>query len=233
MCLVGAALLACGDADPGLSECGDGKPECVRDAGGIEDAGVADTGASEPADPCAPHGRLDGLRCRCDPGYTQDGVGGDITCVAIPECSGHDDDFEPNDEPARSTILTGASTIDAYICPADQDWYVLPVEAGDTIRASAVFDGPTVDIDLYLFGPTSANPVDVSAGTGSAEAVEHTTPRAGSAGVLVRGYGIGEGGYQLSIETVAGEPPPCARPGAFCRTNADCCSNDCHVGHCH
>ncbi|MEM9073161.1 MAG: hypothetical protein AAGE52_31945 [Myxococcota bacterium] len=25
----------------------------------------------------------------------------------------------------------------------------------------------------------------------------------------------------------------CARPGAFCGTNADCCSNICHIGHCH
>ena len=27
--------------------------------------------------------------------------------------------------------------------------------------------------------------------------------------------------------------PSCAGPGASCQTGSDCCSNDCHLGHCH
>jgi len=27
--------------------------------------------------------------------------------------------------------------------------------------------------------------------------------------------------------------PSCQPPGAFCRSSSDCCSSDCHVGHCH
>lgn len=226
-----ALPLACG-GDDALERCAGDDPACVGD-GLIEDAGVPDADASAPADGCGPHGRLDGLQCRCDPGFTQDGLGDAITCVAIPGCAGSNDEFEPNDEPALATRLPGPTTVEAYICPADGDWYVLPLEAGDTIRASAVFDGPAVDIDLYLFGPTSPSPVDASAGLESVERVEFTTPRAGSAGIYVRGYGIGEGDYELRIETVAGEVPPCAGPGGFCRTNADCCSNDCHINHCH
>jgi hypothetical protein len=37
----------------------------------------------------------------------------------------------------------------------------------------------------------------------------------------------------LGVCRQGGPPPPCAAPGGFCRTNSDCCSNDCHADHCH
>jgi hypothetical protein len=132
-----------------------------------------------------------------------------------------------------ATRLSGPGTIEAYACPATGDWYVLPLDAGDEIRGEVEFDGRAADIDLYLFGPTSADPVDISAGTRSRERVRFTTPRAGSAGIYVRVYGIGESAYRLRIEIEEGEVPECARPGGFCRVDADCCSNDCHINHCH
>ncbi|MBL8682259.1 MAG: hypothetical protein JNK05_24035 [Myxococcales bacterium] len=37
----------------------------------------------------------------------------------------------------------------------------------------------------------------------------------------------------LGVCRQGGPPPPCAPAGEFCRTNSDCCSNDCHDDHCH
>lgn len=45
--------------------------------------------------------------------------------------------------------------------------------------------------------------------------------------------GLGEGAYQIDVDIQAGEPPMCASPGASCRSGPDCCSGNCHVGHCH
>lgn len=37
----------------------------------------------------------------------------------------------------------------------------------------------------------------------------------------------------LGVCSDAPPMPACARPGAFCAQSSDCCSNDCHIGHCH
>lgn len=238
-CLFIAILVlgACGEPAEDLERCpepGSSCPEARGDAGTL-DSGSPSGGvdASAPEDACGPHGVLEGPRCRCDPGYAQTGSGEGIFCTEIPACTRADDTYEPNDEPALATRLGGPGVVDAYVCPATGDWYVLSVEAGDTVLVEATFDGEAVDIDLYLFGPTSPDPVDASLGTGDLERVRFTTPRAGSAGIFVRVYGIGEGAYQLQIDVLEGEPPRCAPPGALCRVNADCCSSDCHIGHCH
>ena len=55
----------------------------------------------------------------------------------------------------------------------------------------------------------------------------------GRAGILVMPYGVGEGSYQIRVDIEPGEPPMCGGPGASCQASADCCSGNCHVGHCH
>jgi hypothetical protein len=36
-----------------------------------------------------------------------------------------------------------------------------------------------------------------------------------------------------AASAVDAAPTPCKRAGRSCARNADCCSNDCHDGHCH
>lgn len=175
---------------------------------------------------------FDGRSCRCDPGYTQTGVGNDRSCVAIPACIGPDDAYEDNDDPDNAAAISSGSS-QQYGCPADADWYVIPLEAGDELSVLIEFDGSAVDLDLFLFGPDSSGPLDFSTGTGNEESARIVTRQAGTGGILVNPYGTGQGGYSMAVSVQGGEVPECSAPGGPCGVNGDCCSNSCHLGHCH
>ncbi len=248
--------LACGDADPPedsspLDPCapngrlhgelGSERAHCHCDEGFIGDGlrCVVDevTVAPPPQDgrpQCGSHGRFNGRFCECDPGYTQIGAGSERRCAEIPACVGPDDDHEPNDSPREATRwMPGRS--EHHSCPGNPDWYVLQLQAGDELTVTLRYDPSRMDIDLFLYGPGSPDPLDYSIGTSGAERASFVARSAGAAGIAVIPYGIGEGPYTMEVTVEAGEPPPptCARPGASCRVNADCCSGDCHFDHCH
>jgi hypothetical protein len=154
-------------------------------------------------------------------------------CAAIPSCQGEDDGFEPNDFPADGSQLPQVSD-SLYACPANADWYLFPVVAGDRVAAEIRFDGAAVDLDLFLFGPSSADPRAFSVEeTGDVEFATFVARSDGTAGLLVLPYGIGEGSYEIQVDVQAGQAPVCASPGGFCQAAQDCCSGFCHFGHCH
>lgn len=212
-------------------------PHCDCNDGYTVENGICVPRQSSPvvdqAPNCGPNGRFDGTSCSCDQGYTQTGLEADRRCERIPECQAPNDGFEPNDVPSQAVPWSEVSG-SLYACPADADWYIFPVTAGDTVSVELTFSGASVDLDLLLYGPSSRNyrAFSVSAG-GNREAASFVARADGTAGVWVMPYGTGEGAYDLRIDVQEGEPPMCVGPGAFCRQPADCCSNICHVGHCH
>lgn len=246
-----AIVLACGgsvepqpNAEP-MADCGphgslhvaaDGDAHCHCDSGYTEQDGSCELVVPPPPPrglDCGSNGTASGRGCTCEPGYTQTASGDARTCEALPSCQGTDDDYEPNSQPTDAQLLP-ASGSSLYACPGDDDWFVFAVAAGDRVSVEITFDGRAVDLDLYIFDPGAAEPRGRSISTeNSQESASFVASEGGTAGVLVTPYGIGEGGYQITVSIEAGEPPMCAGPGGSCRAGADCCSGQCHVGHCH
>jgi len=144
------------------------EPHCHCDDGHeVEDdrcveSVVADPPAPDPQlDPetpdCGPHGTLERGTCQCAPGHTHTGRGPAQTCAPIPECRGPNDGHEPNDDPSSATPRADVSG-DLYACPAEADWFTFSVEAGNRVDVELRFDGAEVDLDLFLFGPSSPDP---------------------------------------------------------------------------
>ena len=68
-----------------------------------------------------------------------------------PQCE--DDTNEPND--SRTTARTVAPGIieNLHVCPGDEDWYAVALNAGDDIRVSIGFTHAQGDLDLLLYRP--------------------------------------------------------------------------------
>ena len=220
------------------------EPHCHCDDGHEVEGGrcvesvAAEPPASDPEpDPetpdCGPHGTLEWGACQCEPGHTRTGQGLAQTCAPIPQCRGPNDAHEPNDEPSSATPWADVSG-DLYACPAEADWFTFAVEAGDRIDVELRFDGAEVDLDLFLFGPSSRDPRALAVeSSGNLERSGFVALASGTAGALVAPYGVGEGAYAIDVRVEAGEVPECSGPGGFCRADADCCSRICHGTHCH
>ncbi len=221
---------------------GDGTGHCHCEQGYVEENGscvvmMMSRPQPMPKDPtkpdCGAHGSFDGRTCQCDAGYTQTGLREARTCEAIPTCTGPDDNQEPNNLPAEAKTLPNPEG-GFYACPVDPDWYFITVKEGDKVKATITFAGDKVDLDLFLYGPSSRDPRALSLEENSnVETASFVAKGNGTAGILIQPYGIGEGSYQLKVEIEAGEVPMCNGPGGACSTNQDCCSGHCHVGHCH
>jgi len=162
-------------------------------------------------------------------------VGGaeNLSCAAIPPCQGANDSFEPNDSPSRGSDLSQVRGA-LYACPADEDWFLFSVKAGDRVTTQIQFEGDSVDLDLFMFEPRSIDPVAFSVeAVGDSETASFVSRSSGVAALLVIPYGVGEGSYLLQVDVEAGDGPVCASPGGFCQRSSDCCSGTCHIGHCH
>lgn len=124
---------------------------------------------------------------------------------APPTCA--DDAFEENDTRAAArTIASGMQ--DARICPGDEDFYGVALNAGDTLTAAVSFThGATSDLDVVLLSPAGAVLAQSSNGTG-AEQVASTAVTAGTYVVRVFGRNGGAAPYQLNV-TVMNAAPTC------------------------
>jgi len=99
------------------------------------------------------------------------------------------DPYEPNASFAAAAPITSGTTVVAKICTsADEDYYSIPVVAGQRITASMT--GPPQDFDLYLYDP-SQTLVGVSASGGSTEFIAQTATATGTYYVRVDPFGSG------------------------------------------
>jgi hypothetical protein len=68
-----------------------------------------------------------------------------------PQCE--DDANEPNDDIASARTLAPGIAENLHVCPGDEDWYAVALNAGDDIRVSMGFTHADGDLDLLLFRP--------------------------------------------------------------------------------
>jgi hypothetical protein len=123
-------------------------------------------------------------------GYSQSSdVAYSLRLTLEPPVDCTDGGFEPNDSAASVTNLAPGAYTGLYLCatnPADEDWYRIPVQAGQRLSARIAFNDDDGDLDLYLYDLTGANLLDSST-SGYSDVEEVRGPRASQAGgFLVR-----------------------------------------------
>lgn len=116
-----------------------------------------------------------------------------------------DDAFEPNDGRAEAVELEGA--VDAKICPADPDWFVLrDVPAGAAVDLSLEFVPNLGDLDLDVFRPGEPEPLLSSENRTTQESITFPAPFGGDFFVRVRGLGTDTNEYTLRPLIRPGDP---------------------------
>lgn len=122
-----------------------------------------------------------------------------------PLCS--DDIFEPNDDPLSapsSPADTGPLVDGLSICAGDQDFFRVPLELGETVRAEIGF-GSEADLELYLYepgrDPNNTAAVRSSVGVSSREFLAHRASVAGEHLLRVRGRDADQqSSYELRLD---------------------------------
>lgn len=97
-----------------------------------------------------------------------------------------EDTFEENDFRWTAYQMLVPRTLDAYTCDGDDDWYSLPVEAGQTVTAEAWFENDDGDIDIELYGPTGTW---LNAGTTTTDYESASAPATATGLHFVRVFG--------------------------------------------
>lgn len=94
----------------------------------------------------------------------------------VPECLNDlIDEMSPNDSISTATLLDPADGPDydeLRICPGDQDWFRLDVEAGTYLTIDARFENAIGDIELELYLADGRTILDASRSTSDNERVE-------------------------------------------------------------
>ena len=96
-----------------------------------------------------------------------------LTIGAAPDpCE--DDTLEPNDQRDEATSVAPDLIDGLRICPGDDDWFSIGLNAGDDIRVEIDFSHDDGDLDLLLYGPDSEEPIADSRSRTDAEEVGFT-----------------------------------------------------------
>jgi hypothetical protein len=76
-----------------------------------------------------------------------------------------------NDSPATPTFVTSRTYCDLTMCDTAVDWYAVPLQRGETVRAFITFDDDRGNLDLLLYRADRARIFDRSEGEGDREEV--------------------------------------------------------------
>ena len=112
-----------------------------------------------------------------------------------------DDDDRENEGPRTATDLSGvaAPLAGAVICAFTEDWYALPVDAGD-VAVEIAFDNDRGDLDLEVFAADGL-PLGSSATEDDVERVSIAVGAAQTLLIRVDGFLDAENGYTLDWTT--------------------------------
>jgi hypothetical protein len=114
-----------------------------------------------------------------------------------------------NNEDARATPLNAGVFPALSICDGETDWYAVPIQAGQRLRARIDFDAGEGDLDLVAFYPDGANGEAVLRSTSVhnpfEEINERCLPAAGTAYLQVIGYNGASARYDLTVTTEPGD----------------------------
>jgi hypothetical protein len=125
-----------------------------------------------------------------------------------------DDSLEPNDDKDHATQTTPApgtpyTQTGLQICSGNDDFYSVPLTAGQKVIVDLTFvqNTPDQDLDIHFYdvdGTTDLTPCPPcdftnGQGTGSGEHFEHTVTSAGTYYVVVHGYAGSANTYSINI----------------------------------
>ncbi|MFO0748625.1 MAG: pre-peptidase C-terminal domain-containing protein [Myxococcota bacterium] len=112
------------------------------------------------------------------------------------------DRLEPNDtRGAAAPVTAPGDETDLAVCPFDQDWFRLEVQAGERVHISALFAQADGDLDLRVYDGLATAPLAVSQSTDDDEDVTIDVPLATTLYIRVAGYAAGSAPYDLVIES--------------------------------
>jgi len=99
-----------------------------------------------PPDPCE-------FDADCVEGERCDRTQSPPICVLLPPTCLNDtfDETADNGSPSRATVVESDQLDDLVLCPGDEDWYALTVEAGTIITFDARFQHLAGDIEMQLY----------------------------------------------------------------------------------
>lgn len=129
-----------------------------------------------------------------------------ITTTEAPQpCE--DDTLEPNDAREDAGTVAPGLISDLRLCPGDEDWFAIGLNAGDDIRVELNFSHDAGDLDLLLFAPDVEMPLAASRTRNDDEGVGFTdVPVSGVYHIRVLGAEPEvENDYLMIIERT--EPP--------------------------
>lgn len=127
------------------------------------------------------------------------------------------DTFEDNDSELTARALAAGTYLTMNVCLMDDDFYSIPVNAGDTIGASVSFTNSEGDLDLRLLNPLGFS-VASSGGTGNTESISFTANLTGT--YTLRVYLFSDNG------SVAGNPYSLTLAITPAMSNPTTCTSD-------
>jgi subtilisin-like proprotein convertase family protein len=136
------------------------------------------------------------------------GDAGDLTVVDY-GCP-PDDAYEPNDGFVQAQLLSAGIMEDGRLCSNDEDWYAIPLAAGDSLWVGLDLFHMIGDLDLAVYGPQQGL-IDTSTGTGNSEAVAVLDAQSGMHYLKI--YGA-QGAYSLDLQVNPSQP--------LCHYSVDC-----------
>lgn len=122
-----------------------------------------------------------------------------------------EDTYEENDSELFAASVAQGTIPGLRICPSDEDFFAIPVSAGDEITATVTFDQTEGDLDIRLLNPIGFS-VASSGGTGNSESLTFTANLTGT--YVLRVYLFGDAGaiagnsYTAELTWGSAPPPP-------------------------
>jgi hypothetical protein len=123
------------------------------------------------------------------------------------------DRFEPNNDPANGTRLSSGTFESLSIVGADEDWFLVDLQIGETLVVEVVFEHDDADVDVRVFAPDGTVP-GVGLSETDNESVSVVPAIAGTYAVLVNAHeDRGAATYDLTVRIESTQPSPQPGPG--------------------
>lgn len=106
--------------------------------------------------------------------------------------------YEPNDSQAQAAGYPNAS-LPGRICVDDQDWFVVPVLAGDNLRARIGFAHAQGDLDIALYDANGTLLLDSTSGSDD-EQIDYQSSTAQNLALRIFGFDGASNSYILGID---------------------------------
>lgn len=140
-----------------------------------------------------------------------------------------DDPDENNDTIEEAPLIECGETVDATICPGDDDYWVFCIEEPSQIEVTLGCDAGAGDLDLYIYEEAGRR-IAVAYTPTCEEGIMTSLPAAGCYAIRVDGVSVGEGDYSMDCTISAGggctDTMECP-PWTVCDDSGGCTSDLC------